>query len=212
MRVTKYKIWKFNSTEALSGNLCAVVDKEVYGDSTTIAAGYIIDSNTPNLDDSRIIRDDNFLGLCICKYADPYFLVNIENNSYTFDSDGNIITTNANDIRWELVMAKPFTDPEYTEVGVSEKMIPAGNNVEISTTQTFETANYGYVDIISAPSTVKVSSLTARDQFALRVLQSLIPRIDNPAAFSDAEIHRYCEASYKWADEMLLSAAYRRVE
>jgi hypothetical protein len=59
-------------------------------------------------------------------------------------------------------------------------------------------------------TSVVVNNLNARDQFALKVLQGFLSRIDNPDAISANEMSFYCDKAYEWASYLMTTAAMTR--
>lgn len=58
--------------------------------------------------------------------------------------------------------------------------------------------------------TVEITSLEARDSFAIQILSAMLVHAGNPETFDDANIMMYTRASYRWAQGMLNSAANAR--
>lgn len=57
---------------------------------------------------------------------------------------------------------------------------------------------------------VEITSLEARDSFAIQILSAMLVHAGNPETFDDANILMYTRAAYRWAQGMLNSAANAR--
>ena len=55
-----------------------------------------------------------------------------------------------------------------------------------------------------------ISSANPRDQFAMEILNAIIQKQDNPAAFDDAAMLRTTQTAYRWANAMMEAAADNR--
>lgn len=57
---------------------------------------------------------------------------------------------------------------------------------------------------------VTLAALEPRDQFAISILNSLIPLLNKPESMDDANILQWCTMAYKWAQGMLVASANAR--
>lgn len=209
MKKTCYNLTAFNLNDALSGGLCMALN------SAFTPTGPICDyipaspnpESTPYIPRDYMKKNEYVLGVGVCKYESPYLLINIENDTYVFDENGNGVTEIAKYYKLWMATVVNLDGDELDEK--YEGTPDAGLDVDIYT-HSFNEG--GYLNIINEQTTKRVSNLTTRDKFATSILQGILGKISDPAALSISEIQFYCEAAYKWADSMLLSAASRRSE
>lgn len=209
MKKTCYNLTAFNLNDALSGGLCMALN------SAFTPTGPICDyipaspnpESTPYIPRDYMKKNEYVLGVGVCKYESPYLLINIENDTYVFDENGNGVTERAKYYKLWMATVVNLDGDELDEK--YEGTPDAGLDVDIYT-HSFNEG--GYLNIINEQTTKRVSNLTTRDKFATSILQGILGKISDPAALSISEIQFYCEAAYKWADSMLLSAASRRSE
>ena len=184
MATTKYKVHDFVYKKAEQGALVAMVKSTVANDAEVSTATET--GSTPTLIGTGIMR---------VKSPNSNLLI-ISSVTYTFNYEGKCITEDFFD--YKLMLAE--TLDKASEVGsVVETDGTTGitRGVDGSVTYTEEEGQ-----------SVVVSTLEARDQFAINALKTLMERYDkDPSTLSDNEMAFLCENAYQWAANMMTQAS-----
>lgn len=107
----------------------------------------------------------------------------------------------------------------YIDVeGKVKACVPSGaiaidTPLKIATTQIREVVGNVYTRseaVEGYTNVVPLSTMEARDHFAVQVLNSMLVHAEHPEAFDDANIMLYCRSAYRWANAMMVAAANTR--
>jgi hypothetical protein len=152
------------------------------------------------------IEDDGSPGLYyhgtgICKFSNGLYVLTINGISYTFDNNGIGNSSNAKD----YMLLNCTVEKDLVFIGNAAKS-------RSSSTITKNAEGTSIVEQYGEEKNIVVSSLNARDQFAIQALQFLVAKEKNPASLGDNEITDYCDAAYRWAANMMEAAANARAE
>lgn len=94
--------------------------------------------------------------------------------------------------------------PEYTEVEEDKK--PKLKNV----TATLPTFDNNKVQTRSGGETATINAIRPIDQFAIAIIQPILQRLPNPQEMSAADILKWSDVAYKWAQGMFsIASTYR---
>lgn len=198
MAVTTYTLRAFDYGLAAKGKLCVVVNKSYSGttiDNTNTAfVKASVCTITDNNEVSIVIGSNNCLfdkyGISVSSFASNYKLLmgsaDIEVQQY-----GNAIK------RAQLV--KTIKTTRGVETKVLDYPVTEGTKRASSD-----------IDDSEPEKNVMVTALNARDNFALRALQCIIPSIPNIKDIGDDERDFYCKIAYQWAANMMDNAAQVR--
>ena len=180
--ITVYELTTFDTIKAEQGALCVVVD----------------DASLTE------VSSDDAIGAGICtKSSGDYVNIVINSVKYSFNSKGTGVSSNA--IGLFIKLGKPTDTDSITTEGSSihsnvkntiAKTRGAGGEIEYDPPQ----PEYGNFNVF-------VDQLNARDEFAAQALRGMLSHINNPAALSDNEMNYYCNSAYKWAANMMTTAA-----
>lgn len=99
------------------------------------------------------------------------------------------------------------TIPDSEKVGMTVRMVSCEMKTTYGTQQGITRAPSEGID---AETTADISSLEPRDQFALCAMQAIMRTIPEPQSLDDANILFMCQASYRWAQGMMIAAADAR--
>lgn len=185
MAVTKYKILAFDATKAQQGALCAVVLTSVNAGEELSTAEWTGTGENP------------LKGVSICRFSSPNnYTATIKSVTYTFNERG--IAKNTTDTDYKLMLAETL-----------DKASEIGSVVETDGTTGITRSADGSVTYTSEDDlSVVVSTLEARDQFAMQALKTLMERMDkDPSTISDNEMSFLCEQAYQWAANMMTQAS-----
>ena len=195
MAKTTYKLSNFDSTSASQGVLCVMVAKTFTQDTIT---------NVPIVWEEGDTSDHTqpFGGAGICRLQQPANFIFIVNSVlYIFNEKGLPVSLNAKN--YVLKLGE-----------VVQNLSTAGNAVETSSTTNVTRGSNGEiinVNTTDGDSSVIVSVLEARDQFAMQALKTLMERFEkDPATISDNEMAFLCEQAYQWAANMMTQASKAR--
>lgn len=198
MAATTYTLRAFDYGLAAKGKLCVVVNKSYSGttiDNTNTAfVKASVCTITDNNEVSIVIGSNNCLfdkyGISVSSFASNYKLLmgsaGIEVQQY-----GNAIK------RAQLV--KTIKTTRGVETKVLDYPVTEGTKRASSD-----------IDDSEPEKNVMVTALNARDNFALRALQCIIPSIPNIKDIGDDERDFYCKIAYQWAANMMDNAAQVR--
>lgn len=198
MAATTYTLRAFDYGLAAKGKLCVVVNKSYSGttiDNTNTAfVKASVCTITDNNEVSIVIGSNNCLfdkyGISVSSFASNYKLLmgsaGIEVQQY-----GNAIK------RAQLV--KTIKTTRGIETKVLDYPVTEGTKRASSD-----------IDDSEPEKNVMVTALNARDNFALRALQCIIPSIPNIKDIGDDERDFYCKIAYQWAANMMDNAAQVR--
>ena len=190
--VTSYEVSAFDFQEARLGALCAVVDSNF-----AIATGTV----TLKIEDIKDIcvsakRGTNtdintntikYQGKGICRPINSGDLcITLRSVNYIFNNYGKGIDYGS--IGYKLVLLKISSAIPWNGEGVTRGITGGQSDTE----------------------SIKVTGMSARDEFANQALRGILSRIEDPFHLSDNEISYYCAAAYKWASVMMLVAANSR--
>lgn len=94
--------------------------------------------------------------------------------------------------------------PEYTEMEEDKK--PKLKNV----TATLPTFDNNKVQTRSGGETATINAIRPIDQFAIAIIQPILQRLPNPQEMSAADILKWSDVAYKWAQGMFsIASTYR---
>lgn len=184
MAVTKYNVYNFVHKKAEQGALVAMV-KNTVTDGTEVSTAPETGS-IPTLIGTGIIR---------VKSPNNNQLI-INSVTYTFDYEGRCSTEDYFD--YKLMLAE-----------TQDKASVVGSVVETDGTTTITRGSDGSVHYDDEDGkSVVVSTLEARDQFAMQALKTLMGRMEkDPSTISDNEMSFLCEQAYQWAANMMTQAS-----
>ena len=149
-----------------------------------VASTYNLPQGGAFIDTTATGNSDIIKGTGICRCVNPdKFLLTVDSIVYTFNSEGK--AANLNSVGMKLLMGE-----------VTETLTTAGARV----TRGSGASAHAY----------DITSLSARDEFAIQALRGLLRTIEDPASLSDTEKRYYCDVAYQWAANMMQSAAYTR--
>lgn len=174
-----YSLSDFDPLKAASGALCVMVEKNY-------SAGTITNTNT----------SFGGVGICKSKNADRYLLT-VSSIGYEFNNKGNSVEETSS--AYKLLLGEVLQD--LTGAGGA-----VGSNTRTVVTRS---ADGSYSSTTTdEDTTVLVDSLTARDNFAINALRTLMQRADkDPSTLSNNEMAFYCDVAYQWAANMMSAAA-----
>lgn len=188
MAVVKYKITPFKAKEAEGCSLCAMV---LVG-TPIPSSGYLLST------------DPEFIGAGIARYRTNgnKFEFSTKGSAYLFTDTG--YPANATSSQYKLLLAE-----------IKEDTHTSGNTAVGSNT-VVTTIEDGSIEIVEKPYaenayTRIIDNLSARDQFAVQALNSIIAKMkEDPVTLSEAAIKFYCQQAYEWAASMMTAAANAR--
>lgn len=131
--------------------------------------------------------------------------VTIDGESYSFDSNGNPLSSNAKSKGYSLNMAESQMKANNTgTIGGTKKAFTRSVNPETGE------VTYTPSEILDKTYEITIESLNARDQFAIQALHGILNKIPDPSTLSKDEITYYCEAAYQWASYMMTESSKAR--
>lgn len=142
--------------------------------------------------------DAKIVGTGIAKEVVPGQLdITVDGTTYSFDSYGNPINTNATKGNFKLKLAESKLN------GISKG--DASSNIGKAYTRSVtEEGKVKFEPVEDKLDTgITIDSLNARDQFAIQALRGILERVPNPDNLSKNEMTHYCEAAYNWASFMM---------
>lgn len=195
MAIINYKYTKFDPFEAERGHLCIVLKDRIV---PTIGEGEIISASINN---GAEIENSDIKGVGICKNDNgSKFYLTSNGIKYGFDKFGNPLPFDKNSIGTYLKLAE-----------ITNEVTRTGDDVGSNTSSVTTRGTTGSSTTISADdSQVTVSSLNARDHFAMQALEAILTNINNPTEVSSSVMANYCNAAYEWAAHMMSASASSR--
>lgn len=147
--------------------------------------------------------DENFKGAGIAKYQSVSGKFEFSTNGEIFAFNQYGVSADAPSTGWKLVMAN-----------IIEEIYTSGNTAKASEQGSFtrsQDGTIGDVTVADADKNILIDSLAPRDQFAVRILESIINKMEeNPTEISSSAISHYCQSAYQWAANMMTAAANAR--
>lgn len=195
MIIVHYKYKDFDVASASAGKLCLMI-KENYNSSTNT-----IDSATVSEDKKNIIPNENLKGAGISTVNGHIVSFIVDSIEYQFDSNGNPSSKNATG--WLLYLGEIIDSSKPQDIGTV--IIGSSSAITRSAVGTVISYDFGATD------SVVVDQLNSRDAFAMQALQGIMERMNSrPDAASDNEMNHLTSVAYRWAANMMMSAAQAR--
>lgn len=189
MATTQYKMHRFSSSNAQEGALVAMV-------LTSIKDGDVVSTATWTGEDPNPLK-----GVGICGYGSNVFRLTLNGITYSFDTLGGGVSDNA--LGYKIMLAE-----------TSDKPATAGNVVETTSTTTVTRGATGEIigtKDVPGDSSVMISNMEVRDQFAIYILKTLMEKTErNISAMTENEKMYYCDVAYQWAASMMTQASKAR--
>lgn len=183
MTVTTYTVYDFKYNDAIQGVLVAMV----------------LNTVAPN---TQVAQDaDTLKGVGTVKVTSQNTItLTINSIVYSFNNNG-------------ICISKDYTNYKLMLAEVQEKASEVGSGVETDGTVTVGTrSSDGTINYREEQgNSIIISSLEARDQFALYALKTLMEKATNDvASMSDNEKMHLCKSAYQWAANMMTQASKAR--